>query len=112
MTLEEPHWQNEDSKETYWRAVYQIETAEQVVVENYCRSESKALELAEAALAQALKKVSELGIKVNASCWTVKHCHRKQVQTWDKLNVREYVTTKWNGRVQQVAKGLAQKGQS
>jgi hypothetical protein len=104
----DPKWASDDPQrwEAYWSSWYQIVGAKPVQVENYARTEADAIKKAQAALDEALKKVIELGLKVDASCWTVKRRHRRQTQTFEPSNLKEFVTADWYGRLAQVSKSV------
>lgn len=108
MSAKEPPWVSErpEGWSTFWAAYYRIADAPPVCVDYYVRGEKAAVTAAEEALAEALKKVAELGLRVEASCWTVKHRSRRQTQKFDPANVKEYVTANWHGRITQVLKAI------
>jgi len=108
--MSEPKWNNDNPQnwETYWEAWYQIGDAKPVCVNQWCHREQEAIEAAETVLSEQLKKVIEVGLKVEAKRWTVRRRHRRQTQTFPESDVREYVVAMWYGTLKQVSKGAIQ----
>lgn len=92
----EPEWNDLSSTyDTRHQAWYQIADADPVLVKSGLLRETEAYKLAEEALMTELEKVCKLGLKVEASFWTVKCIKRSQLQTFPPANVKEYVTRIW-----------------
>lgn len=104
----EPEWYSNDPAQwdTYYEAWYQVVGAEPVCVDQYVKTASAAQIKADEALKEVLKKVIEIGIKVEASVWVVKWRTRTQKQVFDPTDEKEYLVTDWYGRLAQVSKSV------
>lgn len=103
-----PAWRNDDPNNwsTRWKAYYQIVGSPEVCVDAFCHSEKGAMEQASKALKEALGKVVDLQIKVEASCWTVKHQTRTRTRIFPAENVETFVTRNWYSSFTTVLKSV------